>query len=148
MKYLHEVLIAVGLSLLAYGFNQPWSAYHEAELQAIELKAETEKFAFAYSEYARRVNQQIELHNSCLKAGPECDRAQVKEEILSLEPESQDWNARAHQAMVESQKTMRLSLHYQTMKRIWFTVGLLSCVMGVILVAVGVRGAIHRVRNR
>ena len=148
MKYLNEVLIAVGLSLLAYGFNQPWSAYHEAELQAIEFKAETEKFAFAYSEYARRVNQQIELHNSCLKAGSKCDRDQVKNEILSLEPESQDWNARAHQAMVENQKSMRLSQHYQTMKRIWFTVGLLSCLMGVILVAVGVRGAVQGVRNR
>jgi len=148
LKYLNEILIAVGLSLLAYGFNQPWTAYHEAELQAIEFKAETEKFAFAYGEYARRVNRQIELYNSCLKEGSDCDREKMRDEVLTLEPESREWNTRAHQAMVESQKTMRLTQHFQTMKRIWFSVGVLSCLTGVILLGVGVRGAIQTARNR
>ena len=81
MKHLNEILIAVGLSLLAYGFNQPWAAYQEAELQAIEFKAETEKFAFAYAEYARRVNWQIELYNSCLEDGGECNREQMRQKV-------------------------------------------------------------------
>ena len=148
LKYINEVIVAVGLSLLAYGFNQPWSAYQEAEIQAINLKVEAERFAFSYSEYASRVNQQIELYNSCLKAGPGCDREQLKEEVLSLEPETQDWNARTHKAMVESQKNMRLARHFHTMKRIWFTVGLISCLVGLILVFVGVRGIIKSARNR
>ena len=47
MKYLHEFLVAVGIGLLAYGFNQPWSAYDAAEVKRIEFMADTEKFAYA-----------------------------------------------------------------------------------------------------
>ncbi|MCG8517283.1 MAG: hypothetical protein MI794_04745 [Pseudomonadales bacterium] len=143
MKYLNELLVLVGISLMAYGFNQPWSAYDAAEVKRIEYMADTENFAYVLSEFARRVNEQKALHRSCKEQGPDCDEQETKEKMRDLDPGTTEWGNRANQLMVENQKAMRLAMHYQKMKNIWFTVGLLSCLSGIVVLGVGLRGIIR-----
>lgn len=144
MRFLHETLIVVGLAMLAYGFNQPWSAYDKAELQRIETFSQAERFSMAYEEFARRVNEQIRMYNSCVSDAMDCDRAVMKEKILEAEPESQDWSIRSGEAMLGSRKSMQLALHYRNMRNIWFAVGIVSCCAGIICLAAGVWGSIAK----
>lgn len=143
MKYLNELLVAVGIGLLAYGFNQPWSAYDAAEVKRIEFMADTEKFAYTYSEFARRVNEQIALHRSCIEQGQDCDEEETKEKMRNLDPAATKWGNKANLLKVENQKAMRLAMHYQKMKTIWLTVGVLSCLSGMVVLGFGLRGVLR-----
>ncbi|WP_091984482.1 hypothetical protein [Marinobacter gudaonensis] len=143
MKYLNELLVAAGIALLAYGFNQPWSAYDAAEVKKIEFMADTEEFSYVYSEFARRVNEQIALRRSCVEQGEDCDEQETKEKMRALDPGATEWGNRANLLKVENQKAMRLAMHYQKMKNIWLAVGVLSCLSGLVVLGVGLRGILR-----
>lgn len=143
MKFLNETLIAVGISLLAYGFNAPWAAYSEAELKEIDAHYEANRFSQAYGEFSKKVNEQINSFNSCIEAGDKCDKETVRDSILSESVKVAELNKNSENAGNEANRAIKLAFHYRTMKRIWFAVGVLSLLIGVALTSVGVRGALR-----
>src|SRR5690606_2658476 len=105
----------------------------------IEFMADTEKFAYVSSEFARRINEQTALRRSCLEEGEDCDEQKTKEKMRALDPGATEWGNRANELMVQNRKAMRLAMHYQKMKNIWLAVGVLSCLSGIIVLGFGLR---------
>ncbi|TKB46775.1 hypothetical protein FCL40_17110 [Ferrimonas sediminicola] len=137
MKFIYESMVVVGSSLLAYGFNVPWTSYDEAETKRIDAIVQVEKSAFAYGEYARVVNSRIDLYNSCVKQGEQCNINKIAQEILSDEPNSRELAIHSHDLLMESQRIAHLAVHYEKMKEIWMVVGIFSCLMGAGLLFFG-----------
>ena len=137
---LHKFLAIAGVALVILGFTYPIQKFHEAEIQRIEAVARVRELHYSYGRYAEKVNEMIGIYNSAVSHGSDSEEmSKAIKRIIELNPDATNSGRETEEIIVESTKHFELAMHMETMRNIWFGVGLLCLIGGVTLSFIGFR---------
>jgi hypothetical protein len=137
---LHKFLAVGGLVLITLGVTYPLQKYDEAELHRIDAFDRTQRFGQAYTRYAEKVNEQIDLYNKV--QGSDSDPRLIesaKKGILARQSEVAALERETSAAEADSSRNIQLMQHYYFMRNLWFCIGIFLVLVGTTASAFGFR---------
>ncbi len=143
---LHKFIAITGVTLILIGVTYPIEKYNESELARIDALEKMDETKFAQERFAQKVKEEKTIMSRTFDSNglkkPTVSVEQFRKEaqkFFEREPEVRKLEKEMNDALIQYKKYFELTKHYEFMKKLWFFIGALSYVVGIVLSITGFR---------